>query len=33
MDDPVPTIDFSPIGSTDTVYSLERTDVDGMLRI
>ncbi len=33
MDDPVPTIDFSPTGSTDAVYSLERTDVNGMLHI
>ncbi|KAH7887046.1 putative peripheral membrane protein [Phlebopus sp. FC_14] len=29
MDDPVPLIDFSPSGSKDFVYTLERTDVDG----
>jgi autophagy-related protein 11 len=29
MDQPVPTIDFSPSGSTDSVYSLERDDVEG----
>ena len=29
MDDPVPTIDFSPTGSSDSVYSFERVDVDG----
>lgn len=29
MDDPVPTIDFSPSGSLDASYSLEREDVDG----
>ena len=29
MDDPVPTIDFSPTGSSDSVYSFERADVDG----
>ena len=28
MDDPVPTIDFSPTGSIDSTYSLERDDVD-----
>ncbi|KAF8887526.1 hypothetical protein BD779DRAFT_1526741 [Infundibulicybe gibba] len=28
MDDPVPTIDFSPSGSTDVSYSLERGDVE-----
>lgn len=33
MDDPVPTIDFSPTGSTDTAYSLEREDVDGLLAV
>ena len=30
MDDPVPSIDFSPSGSTESVYSLEREDVEGM---
>lgn len=30
MDEPVPVIDFSPSGSTDSEYSLERGDVDGM---
>lgn len=29
MDDPVPTIDFSPYGGKDSAYSLEREDVDG----
>ena len=29
MDDPVPTIDFSPSGSSDAAYSFEREDVDG----
>jgi autophagy-related protein 11 len=29
MDDPVPTIDFSPTGSSDSVYSFERADVEG----
>jgi len=29
MDDPVPTVDFSPTGSTEAVYSFERSDVDG----
>jgi autophagy-related protein 11 len=29
MDDSVPTIDFSPVGPTDTPYTLERSDVDG----
>ena len=29
MDDPVPTIDFSPSGGKDSAYSLEREDVDG----
>ncbi|KAF7316529.1 ATG11 domain-containing protein [Mycena indigotica] len=33
MDDPVPTIDFSPTGSVDSSYSLERDDVDGIVRI
>jgi autophagy-related protein 11 len=31
MDNPVPTIDFSPSGSTDSAYSLERDDVDGWI--
>ncbi|KAL1744863.1 hypothetical protein HDZ31DRAFT_63668 [Schizophyllum fasciatum] len=31
MDDPVPAIDFSPSGSTDAAYSLEREDVEGTL--
>jgi hypothetical protein len=29
MDDPVPTVDFSPTGNTEAVYSFERSDVDG----
>ena len=29
MDDVVPTIDFSPSGSNDFPYSLERVDIDG----
>jgi len=29
MDDPVPAIDFSPSGSADSSYSLEREDVEG----
>ncbi|KAJ7909637.1 putative peripheral membrane protein [Mycena leptocephala] len=33
MDDPVPTIDFSPSGNLDASYSLEREDVDGLLRV
>ncbi|KAJ7445227.1 putative peripheral membrane protein [Mycena galericulata] len=33
MDDPVPTIDFSPSGSLDASYSLEREDVDGLLHV
>ncbi|KAG5636476.1 hypothetical protein H0H81_007894 [Sphagnurus paluster] len=33
MDDPVPTIDFSPSGSLEGTYSLEREDVDGLLRV
>ena len=28
MEDPVPTIDFSPTGGKDHAYSLEREDVD-----
>jgi hypothetical protein len=30
MDDPVPTVDFSPSGNLDAPYSLEREDVNGM---
>ncbi|KAH7912199.1 putative peripheral membrane protein [Hygrophoropsis aurantiaca] len=33
MDDSVPVIDFSPSGSKDSSYSLEREDVDVLLRI
>ncbi|GLB42084.1 putative autophagy-related protein 11 [Lyophyllum shimeji] len=33
MDDPVPAVDFSPSGSLDAPYSLEREDVDGLLRV
>ncbi|KAG9313565.1 hypothetical protein JVU11DRAFT_5892 [Chiua virens] len=33
MDDPVPTIDFSPSGSKDWAYSLEREDVDAFLQV
>ncbi|KAF9225984.1 hypothetical protein BS17DRAFT_750485 [Gyrodon lividus] len=33
MDDPVPTIDFSPSGSKDSTYSLEREDVDAFLQV
>ena len=29
MDDVVPNIDFSPNGSNDPQYSLERLDIDG----
>lgn len=29
MDDAVPSIDFSPSGTSDAPYSLERNDVDG----
>lgn len=29
MEDPVPTIDFSPTGPLDMPYSLERPDIDG----
>ncbi|KAG6916954.1 hypothetical protein DXG01_004503 [Tephrocybe rancida] len=33
MDDPVPTIDFSPSGNLDASYSLQREDVNGLLRV
>ncbi|KAG6888139.1 hypothetical protein C0995_010352 [Termitomyces sp. Mi166 len=33
MDDPVPTIDFSPSGNLDSGYSLQREDVNGLLRV
>ncbi|KAG6828174.1 hypothetical protein H0H92_008905 [Tricholoma furcatifolium] len=33
MDDPVPTIDFSPSGNLDATYSLQREDVNGLLRV
>ncbi|KAF7377787.1 ATG11 domain-containing protein [Mycena sanguinolenta] len=33
MDDAVPTIDFSPSGNQDASYSLEREDIDGLLRV
>ncbi|EKM77300.1 hypothetical protein AGABI1DRAFT_122058 [Agaricus bisporus var. burnettii JB137-S8] len=33
MDEPVPVIDFSPSGSTDSEYSLERGDVDVLMNI
>ncbi|KAF4618429.1 hypothetical protein D9613_010150 [Agrocybe pediades] len=33
MDDPVPTIDFSPTGGTDFVYSFERADVEELFRV
>ncbi|KAF9010058.1 putative peripheral membrane protein [Cyathus striatus] len=33
MDDPVPTIDFSPTGSTDAPYSLERQDIDALINV
>jgi autophagy-related protein 11 len=31
MDNPVPIIDFSPAGSTDSPYTLERGDVEGCI--
>ena len=31
LDDAVPSIDFSPTGSNDLQYSLERMDIDGNL--
>ncbi|OBZ67506.1 hypothetical protein A0H81_12706 [Grifola frondosa] len=33
MDDAVPSIDFSPTGSLDFTYSLERADIDMLLQI
>ncbi|KAI1794419.1 hypothetical protein LXA43DRAFT_1116792 [Ganoderma leucocontextum] len=33
MDDAVPNIDFSPNGSNDSQYSLERVDIDDFLRV
>jgi autophagy-related protein 11 len=33
MDDPVPTIDFSPSGNVDSPYSLERGDVESQFFI
>ncbi|KAF8903289.1 hypothetical protein CPB84DRAFT_1814678 [Gymnopilus junonius] len=33
MDDPVPTVDFSPYGGMDFVYSFERSDVDALLQL
>ncbi|KAJ6460898.1 putative peripheral membrane protein [Mycena sanguinolenta] len=33
MDDAVPMIDFSPSGNQDASYSLEREDIDGLLRV
>ncbi|KAH9478358.1 Autophagy-related protein 11 [Psilocybe cubensis] len=33
LDDPVPTIDFTPSGGTDFVYSFERADVDNLIRV
>ncbi|KAH9836395.1 uncharacterized protein C8Q71DRAFT_762403 [Rhodofomes roseus] len=33
MDDPVPTIDFSPTGPLDLPYSLERPDIDDLLHV
>jgi hypothetical protein len=32
MDDPVPTIDFSPSGFVENQYGLGRTDVEGARR-
>jgi autophagy-related protein 11 len=29
MDEPVPAIDFSPVGSSELPYSLQRADIDG----
>ncbi|CAL1699479.1 unnamed protein product [Somion occarium] len=33
MDDPVPSIDFSPSGSSESPYSLERGDVDSLMKV
>ncbi|KAI0654388.1 hypothetical protein C8Q70DRAFT_925844 [Cubamyces menziesii] len=33
LDDPVPSIDFSPQGNTDSAYSLERLDISDFLRV
>ncbi|KAI9065323.1 hypothetical protein FKP32DRAFT_1590816 [Trametes sanguinea] len=33
LDEPVPNIDFSPQGSTDFPYSLERSDIDDFLQM
>ncbi|KAG6837101.1 hypothetical protein H0H93_014705 [Arthromyces matolae] len=33
LDDPVPTIDFSPSGNLDFAYSLQRDDINGLLRL
>ncbi|KAI0763422.1 hypothetical protein BD413DRAFT_606619 [Trametes elegans] len=33
LDDPVPSIDFSPKGGVDSSYSLERMDIDDFLRM
>ncbi|KAI0716665.1 hypothetical protein C8Q76DRAFT_794930 [Earliella scabrosa] len=33
LDDAVPNIDFSPSGSADSQYSLERVDIDDFLRV
>ncbi|KAJ6476135.1 hypothetical protein C8R45DRAFT_1102423 [Mycena sanguinolenta] len=33
MEDPIPTIDFSLSGNLGASYSLEREDMDGMLRL
>ncbi|EKM58045.1 uncharacterized protein PHACADRAFT_139619 [Phanerochaete carnosa HHB-10118-sp] len=33
MDDPVPSIDFSPVGSNELPYSLHRADIDDFLHV
>ncbi|KIM47021.1 hypothetical protein M413DRAFT_267979 [Hebeloma cylindrosporum] len=33
MDDPIPSIDFSPTGGLDSVYSFERADIDHVLHV